>query len=74
MAEAKLRPIQEMTPAEAREQIEVTARARKAEPLPVGRVEEQVAPAPPARSGCDSTGRQRRRQFQRLSIITAAGT
>jgi hypothetical protein len=35
MAEAKLRPIEEMTPAEAREQVEATARARKAEPLPV---------------------------------------
>jgi hypothetical protein len=35
MAEAKLRPIEEMTPAEAREQIDATARARKAEPLPV---------------------------------------
>ena len=46
MAEAKLRPIEEMTPAEAREQIEVTARARKAEPLPVGRVEERMAPGP----------------------------
>ena len=46
MAEAKLRPIEEMTPAEAREQIETTARARKAEPLPVGRVEERMAPGP----------------------------
>jgi acetyl esterase len=46
MTEAKLRPIEEMTPAEAREQIEATARARKAEPLPVARVEERMAPGP----------------------------
>ena len=46
MTEAKLRPIEEMTPAEAREQIEATARARKAEPLPVGRVEERMVPGP----------------------------
>jgi len=41
MAEAKLRPIEEMTPADAREQVEATARARKAEPLPVAGVEER---------------------------------
>jgi acetyl esterase len=46
MDEAKLRPIEEMTPAEAREQIEATARARKAEPLPVARVEERMIPGP----------------------------
>src|SRR6185436_13498264 len=46
MAEAKLRPIEEMTPAEAREQVEATARARKAEPLPVERVEERLVPGP----------------------------
>jgi acetyl esterase len=46
MAEAKLRPIEEMTPAEAREQMEATARARKAEPLPVGRIEERLIPGP----------------------------
>src|SRR5215813_11032350 len=46
MAEAKLRPVEEMTPAEAREQVEATARARKAEPLPVGRVEERMIPGP----------------------------
>jgi acetyl esterase len=46
MAEAKLRPIEEMTPAEAREQMEATARARKAEPLAVGRVEERTVPGP----------------------------
>ena len=46
MAEAQLRPIEEMTPAEAREQMEATARARKAEPLPVARVEERMIPGP----------------------------
>ncbi|MBV8578073.1 MAG: alpha/beta hydrolase, partial [Acetobacteraceae bacterium] len=46
MAEAKLRPIEEMTPAEAREQMEATARARKMEPLPVARVEERVITGP----------------------------
>ncbi len=46
MAEAKLRPIEELTPAEAREQVEATARARKAEPLPVARVEERLIPGP----------------------------
>src|SRR5215813_15554117 len=46
MAEAKLRPVEEMTPAEAREQVEATARARKAEPLPVRRVEERMIPGP----------------------------
>jgi acetyl esterase len=46
MAEANLRPIEAMTPAEAREQMEATARARKAEPLPVARVEERMIPGP----------------------------
>jgi len=46
MAEAKLRPVEEMTPAEAREQVEATARGRKAEPLPVARVEERMIPGP----------------------------
>jgi acetyl esterase len=46
MAEAKLRPIEELTPAEARGQMEATARARSAEPLPVARVEEQMIPSP----------------------------
>src|SRR5690349_12290047 len=46
MGEAKLRPIEEMTPAEAREQMEATSRARKAEPLPVARVEERMIPGP----------------------------
>jgi acetyl esterase len=46
MAKAELRPIEEMTPAEARAQIEATARARKAAPLPVGRVEDRPIPGP----------------------------
>jgi len=46
MAEAKLRPIEEMTPAEARAQMEATALARRAEPLPVARVEERLIPSP----------------------------
>ena len=46
MAEANLRPIEAMTPAEAREQMEATARARKAEPLPVAGVEERMIPGP----------------------------
>src|SRR5947208_14725112 len=46
MAEAGLRPIEAMTPAEAREQMEATARARKAEPLPVARTEERMIPGP----------------------------
>src|ERR1700731_47747 len=40
MAEAKLRPV------EARGQMEARARARKAEPLPVARVEERLPPGP----------------------------
>jgi acetyl esterase len=46
MADAKLPPVEEMTPAEAREQVEATARARKAEPLPIARVEERMIPGP----------------------------
>jgi acetyl esterase len=46
MAKAELRPIEDMTPAEAREQMEATARARKAEPLSVARVEERLIPGP----------------------------
>ncbi|HEX3537439.1 MAG TPA: alpha/beta hydrolase [Stellaceae bacterium] len=45
-AEAGLRPIEAMTPAEARAQMEATARARKAEPLPVARVEEREMSGP----------------------------
>lgn len=46
MAEAKLRPIEEMTPAEAREQMEMMARARNAEPLPIAKIEERMIPGP----------------------------
>ena len=46
MAEANLKPIEAMTPAQAREQMEATAQARKAEPLPVDRVEERLVPGP----------------------------
>jgi acetyl esterase len=46
MAEAELRPIEELTPAEARAQLEATARARDAEPLPVAKVEERLIPGP----------------------------
>src|SRR3954452_6315042 len=44
MRAAGLRPIESMTPAEARLQMEETARARKAEPLPVARIEERTMP------------------------------
>ena len=43
---AGLRPIEAMTPEEARAQMEATAQARKAEPLPVARVEERTIPGP----------------------------
>ncbi|MGH7116112.1 MAG: alpha/beta hydrolase [Stellaceae bacterium] len=46
MAKAELRPIEELTPAEARAQMEATARSRKAEPLPVARIEERTIPGP----------------------------
>jgi acetyl esterase len=46
MAKAGLRPIEDMTPAEARAQMEATARARQAEPLSVPRVEERLIPGP----------------------------
>ena len=46
MAKAQLRPIEAMTPTEARAQMEMTARARKAEPMPVARVEERQIPGP----------------------------
>jgi len=41
-----LRPIEAMTPTEARAQMEATAQSRKAEPLPVARVEERTIPGP----------------------------
>jgi len=46
MAEANLKPIEAMTPAEARAQMEATTQSRKAEPLPVNRVEERLVPSP----------------------------
>lgn len=46
MQKAGLRPIEALTPAEARRQMEETAMSRKAEPLPVGRVEERTMPGP----------------------------
>jgi acetyl esterase len=46
MAKAQLRPIEELTPADARAQMEATARARQAEPLPVARVEERSITGP----------------------------
>src|SRR5215472_912362 len=46
MAEANLKPIEAMLPTEARAQMEATAQSRKAEPLPVDRVEERSVPGP----------------------------
>ena len=46
MQAAGLRPIEAMTPAEARRQMEETARARKAEPVTVARIEERAMPGP----------------------------
>jgi acetyl esterase len=46
MEKAGLRPIESMSPAEARAQMEATAMSRKAEPLPVARVEERTMPGP----------------------------
>jgi acetyl esterase len=46
MAKAGLRPIEDLTPAEARAQLEATARARDAAPLPVAKVEERPIPGP----------------------------
>jgi acetyl esterase len=41
-----LKPIESLTPAAARQQMEETAASRKAEPLPVGRVEDRTIPGP----------------------------
>jgi acetyl esterase len=46
MEKLGLRPIEAMSPAEARAQMEATAMSRKAEPLPVARVEERTIPGP----------------------------
>ena len=41
-----LRPIEAMSPAEARAQMEATSQSRKAEALPVARIEERTIPGP----------------------------
>ncbi len=46
IAESGQQPIESMTPAEARAQMEETARSRKAEPLPTARVEDRTIPGP----------------------------
>jgi acetyl esterase len=46
MKQLGLQPIEAMTPAEARRQMEETAKSRKAEPLPVGRVEDRTMAGP----------------------------
>jgi acetyl esterase len=46
MKRAGMRPIESMNPADARAQMEATAMSRKAEPLPVARVEEREIPGP----------------------------
>ena len=81
MAEARLRPIEEMTPAEVREQMEATSRARKAEPLPVGKVEERLVPAPVGTSACGFTGPMSRQRpclrsfiFMVAAMLSAAST
>ena len=46
MRRAGLKPIEALSPDEARRQMEETAKSRKAEPLPVGRVEDREIPGP----------------------------
>jgi acetyl esterase len=46
MERAGLKPIEAMSPTEARRQMEDTANSRKAEPLPVARVENRTIPGP----------------------------
>ena len=46
MQRAGMKPIESMTPGEARRQMEDTANSRKAEPLPIARVEERTIPGP----------------------------
>jgi acetyl esterase len=46
MQKLALRPIEAMTPAEARAQMEATAQSRKAEPLPIARTEDRTIPGP----------------------------
>ena len=45
-AKLGLKPIEAMSPEEARRQMEETAKSRKAEPLPVKRVEDRLIPGP----------------------------
>src|SRR4029079_10620943 len=49
MERANLQPIEAMSPVEARQQMEATAKSRKAEPLPVARVENRTIPGPAGR-------------------------
>jgi acetyl esterase len=46
MQKLGLQPIEAQTPADARRQMEETARSRRAEPLPVARVEDRTIPGP----------------------------
>jgi acetyl esterase len=46
MQRAGLKPIEALSPEEARRQMEETANSRRAEPLPVGRVENRSIPGP----------------------------
>lgn len=46
MARLELKPIEAMTPGEAREQMEMMAASRKAETLPVARIENRTIPGP----------------------------
>src|ERR1700750_2671335 len=46
IAQSGMRPIESLSPTEARQQMEETARARKAEPLPIARTEDRAIPGP----------------------------
>ena len=46
MAKLELRPIEAMTPTEARAQMEQMAASRRAEPLPTARIEDRAIPGP----------------------------
>jgi acetyl esterase/lipase len=46
MQQIDMKPIESLTPEAARRQMEETAKSRKAEPLPVGRVEDRTIPGP----------------------------
>ena len=47
MQRAGMKPIEALSPVEARRQMEETAKSRRAEPLPVARVEERTIAGPP---------------------------